>query len=247
VRREEGGPDVRVCADELTLGAAAAAWVAAELADSVRTHGSASFVLSGGSTPRTLYRQLGTRFKDDVPWPRVSVFWGDERYVPQDHALSNYRMVRETLLDAIGIPAANVYPMPTHFAEPEAAARDYEETLTRYFSGAAPVFDLALLGIGEDGHTASIFAGSPAITSTRVVMAVTAPSEPSSRLTLTLPVIASGRRVGILVSGAAKASALAEALGPGGAETPAAVLARSASTLVWWVDRQAARHQGAPR
>jgi 6-phosphogluconolactonase len=249
VSRQQGGHDVRVYCDEQALGAAAAAWVADRLVNRVRAHGSASFVLSGGSTPKVLYRLLGTRFKDDVPWPQVRIFWGDERYVPHNSFLSNYRMAKDTLLDAIGIPAANVYPMPTHFAEPEAAARDYEETLTDCFPGSAPLFDVVLLGIGEDGHTASVFTGSPAMTATRAVMAVTAPSEPSSRLTLTLPVIASARHIGILAAGAAKSPALAEALGSGDAATPAAVLARTVSTLIWWVDREAwaARHQGAPR
>ena len=177
--------------------------------------GSAAFVLSGGSTPRTLYQLLGLRYKDEVPWPRVHVFWADERYVPHDHPLSNYRMAKDTLLDTVDIPATHVHPMPTHFADPHMAARDYETTLADYFSGAPPVFDVVLLGIGEDGHTASVFAGSPAITAERVVMAVTAPAEPPTRLTLTLPVIASARRIGVLVAGASKAAALASALGSG--------------------------------
>jgi 6-phosphogluconolactonase len=232
-------PDVRVFADSQALSAAGAAWVAAELAGSVRTRGRASFVLSGGSTPETLYKLLGTTFSDEVPWPRVDVFWSDERYVPHDDARSNFRMARETLLDRIGLAAAQVHPMPTHFAEPMAAARDYEATLGRYFSGSLPVFDLVLLGMGEDGHTASVFPGSPAITAAQSVMAVTTPADPPVRLTLTLPVIASGRSIAVLASGARKAPALAAALGARSSGTPIALLARSASTLVWWVDRQA--------
>ena len=178
----------------------------------------------------------------------MHAFWADERYVPHDDSLSNYRMAKDALLDRIGIPAAQVHPMPTHFPEPQAAARDYEATLARHFSGARPVFDVVLLGIGEDGHTASVFAGSPAITAARAVLAVNAPAGPPSRLTLTLPVIASARRIGVLVAGAGKAPALAAALGAGDAATPAAVLARTASALVWWVDRVAwaAAVEGAP-
>jgi 6-phosphogluconolactonase len=239
VSLDRSAPDVRVFADSHALGAAGAAWVAAELAGSVRTRGRASFVLSGGFTPQALYKHLGTTFSDEVPWPRVDVFWSDERYVPHDDARSNYRMARETLLDRIGLAAAQVHPMPTHFAEPMAAARDYEATLVRYFSGALPVFDLVLLGMGEDGHTASVFTGSPAISAARSVMAVTTPVEPPVRLTLTLPVIASARSIAVLVSGARKAPALAAALGTSPAETPIALLARRASALVWWVDRHA--------
>ena len=246
--RSTVGPDVRVFADVLAVGAAAAAWVAAELADSVRSRGRASFVLSGGSTPRILYQLLGTQFREYVPWPEVHVFWGDERYVPHDDARSNYRLAKETLLDQIALPAAQVHPMPTDFAVPPTAARAYESTLADYFSGSPPVFDLVVLGIGEDGHTASVFPGSTAMTSTHTVLAVTAPVEPPSRLTLTLPVIASARRIGVLVTGRGKARALAAALA-GDAETPAAVLARTARTAVWWVDRDAAAvpDQGAPR
>jgi 6-phosphogluconolactonase len=231
-------PDVRVFPSAQALSAAAAAWVADELADSVSARGRASFVLSGGSTPRPLYELLAGQFKNRIPWPGVHVFWSDERYVPHDHPLSNYRMVKGALLDHASIPPAQVYPMPTRFPEPQAAARDYETTVAHYFSGTPPVFDVVLLGIGADGHTASVFPGSSAITSARFVMAVTAPAEQPSRLTLTLPVIASARRIGVLVTGAGKAAALAAALG-GKSELPAAVLARTASTAVWWVDRDA--------
>ncbi len=253
-------PDVRVFDDALAVGAAAAAWVAAELASSVSSRGRASLVLSGGSTPRMLYQLLGTKFKELVPWPQVHVFWGDERYVPHDDARSNYRLAKEMLLDQIAIPAARVHPMPTDFAAPPTAARAYESTLADYFSSEAPpqtvegpasrppVFDVVVLGIGDDGHTASVFPGSTAMTSTHTVMAVTAPVEPPSRLTLTLPVLAAARHIGVLVTGRSKARALAAALAAE-AETPAAVLARTAQTAVWWVDRDAAdmRDQGAAR
>jgi 6-phosphogluconolactonase len=232
-------PDVRVFPDLQRLSAAAAAWVADELSASVSARGRASFVLSGASTPKPLYELLASRFRDRIPWPQVHVFWGDERYVPHDHPLSNYRMAKEALLDHAGIPAAQVYPMPTHCAEPQAAAREYETAVARYFAGAPPVFDEMLLGIGADGHTASVFPGSSAITSGRSVVAVAAPAEPATRLTLTLPVIASARRIGVLVSGAGKAAALAAALGGGLSDLPAAVLARTAPTAVWWVDRDA--------
>ena len=230
-------PDVRVFSDAQLLSVASATWVADELAGAVSARGRASFVLSGGSTPRTLYALLASRFNDRIPWTNVHVFWSDERYVPHDHPLSNYRMAKDTLLDHAGIPARQVHPMPTHFSEPQAAAREYESTVADYFASMRPIFDVMLLGIGADGHTASVFPGSPAINSNRVALAVAAPAEPPSRLTLTLPVIASARRIGILVSGASKAAALAATLG-GHSDLPAAVLARTAAT-VWWVDRDA--------
>jgi 6-phosphogluconolactonase len=231
-------PDVRVFADLEEVSAAAGAWVVDELAAAVETRGRASFVLSGGSTPKTLYELLATRFADRIPWRKVDVFWCDERYVPHDHPLSNYRLAKEALLDRVAIPADQVYPMPTHVPDPQAAARDYEAAVTHYFAGVPVVFDLMLLGIGADGHVASVFPGSTAITSGRTVVAVTAPAEPPSRLTLTLPVLAAARRIAILATGPGKAAALAATLG-GSSQLPAAVLARTASMIVWWLDREA--------
>jgi len=233
------GPDVRVFPDLAALSDAAAAWVADELAESAATRGRASLVLSGGSTPTLLYERLATRFKGRVPWQQLHVFWSDERYVPHDDRLSNYRMAKETLLDRVSIPDDQVHPMPTHFAAPPDAAREYETVVTEFFAGRPPIFDVTLLGLGADGHTASAFEGSPALTSGRVAIAITAPAEPPARLTLTLPVLARGRLVGVLVSGASKAAALAASLSGRDSHLPGAVLARTASTLVWWVDRDA--------
>jgi 6-phosphogluconolactonase len=238
VSRPERPPDVRVFPDLQAASAEAATWVADELADCVSTRGRASFVLSGGSTPKPLYELIGERFHARISWPRLHVFWCDERYVPHDHSLSNYRMAREALLDRVDIPADQVHPMPTHFPDPQAAAREYETAVTHYFNGLPVVFDLMLLGIGADGHVASVFPGSAAMTSGRTAMAVTARAEPPSRLTLTLPVIAAARRIGVLVAGSGKAPALA-ALGAADSQLPAAVLARTAPSIVWWVDRAA--------
>ena len=232
-------PDVRVFSDLSALSDAAAAWVADALCDSAAARGRASLVLSGGSTPRILYERLATRFKDRIPWPQVHAFWSDERYVPHDDRLSNYRMAKEALLGHVPIPDDHVHPMPTQFPTPEDAARDYEALVTSFFSGETPMFDLTLLGLGADGHTASVFEGSPALTSRRVAVAVTAPADPPERLTLTLPVLARGRRVGVLVSGASKAAALAASLSGRDPHLPGAVLGRTASTLVWWIDREA--------
>ena len=134
-------PDLRVCADirELSLRAGEAA--VRTISEAARSRGRCSLVLAGGSTPRTLYGLLASRFEQEIPWSLVHVFWGDERYVPLADAKSNYRMAKETLLDHVPCPAANVHPMPTHFASPEAAARDYEATLRTFFAGERPCFD----------------------------------------------------------------------------------------------------------
>src|SRR6185312_719113 len=130
----------RVCADVNELSRRAAEDVVRTINDTARATGRCSLVLSGGNTPRTLYGLLASRFREQIAWARVHVFWGDERYVPPDDAQSNYRMAKETLLDHVSCPAANVHQMPTHFSDPDAAARDYEETLRRYFSGDRSAF-----------------------------------------------------------------------------------------------------------
>src|SRR5688572_24616891 len=158
------------------------------ISESVRGAGRCSLVLSGGNTPRTFYGLLASEFRDQIPWPHIHIFWGDERYVSPHDPDSNYRLARETLLDHVPCPAANIHPMPTQFASPEDAARDYERTLRNYFGTDWPHFDLLLLGIGKEGHTASLFPGSRALRErTRWVAAVETPANPSLRLTLTLP------------------------------------------------------------
>ncbi len=193
--------------NEFSLRAAEAA--VRTINESVQSNGSFSLALAGGNTPRTLYRLLSSQFRDRIPWTKVQVFWGDERYVPLDDPRSNYRMARESLLDAVPCPAENVHPMPTELRDPDVAARDYEKTLRGYFSKDWPRFDLVLLGIGEEGHTASLFPGSPALEETRRgVVAVKAPVEPPQRLTLTLPALTHAANVYFLVSGSNKAQAL---------------------------------------
>ena len=156
-------PEMHVFPDVNELSLRVAEAVVRTVNVAVRSTGRCSLVLSGGSTPRTLYGLLASRFREQILWTHVHLFWGDERYVPPGDAHSNYRMARETLLDHVPCPAANVHPMPTHFSDPDAAARDYEETLRIYFSGGRSEFDLLLLGLGPEGHTASLFPGSPAL------------------------------------------------------------------------------------
>ena len=182
-------PDVRVFADLSELSQRAAEVAVRTIGDSVRDTGRCSLVLSGGATPRTLYGLFASTFRRQVPWKDVHIFWGDERYVAPHDPDSNYRMARETLLDHVPCPAANIHRMSTHFRSPDDAAQDYEHTLRNYFGSKSPRFDLILLGLGEEGHTASLFPGSPALGErTRWVVAVKTPVDPPTRLTLTLPV-----------------------------------------------------------
>lgn len=236
-------PDVRVCGDSADLSRRVAEAAVHTINDAVRSSGTCSIVLSGGNTPRTLYRLLGSEFAAQIPWAFVHVFWGDERYVPPEDPRSNFAMAKETLLDHVSCPAANVHRMPTHFAEPDLAARDYERTLRSHFDGEWPDFDLALLGLGEDGHTASLFPGSLALAEkTRWVVATTAPAEPPARLTLTLPALTGAASVYVLIAGSDKAPALRHVLEGVGdwIRYPAAGIRLGAAAVIWWADRDAA-------
>jgi 6-phosphogluconolactonase len=239
-------PDVRICADVNELSRRAAETAVRTVDEAVRGHGRCSLVLSGGSTPRTLYGLLASEFRDRIPWTHVHVFWGDERYVlPQDPD-SNYRMAKEALLDHVPCPAGNIHPMPTHFPSPGAAAQDYERTLRSYFGTDSPRFDLILLGLGEEGHTASLFPGSPALGErTRWVLAVKTHARPPLRLTLTLPALTRAATIYVLVAGPKKARALHHVLAviPDPNAYPAAGLRSTEGTLIWWVDREAAAQQ----
>jgi len=216
-------------------------------ADRIAAAGRFSVALSGGSTPRAFYRLLGEPpFREAVDWPRVHLFWGDERFVPADHPDSNYRLAQEALIGSVPIPAANVNPMPTESSDPHTAAAQYEETLRRFFAppeGEPPRFDLVLLGLGADGHTASLFPGSPALDEDgRLVVAVYVPKLDAWRLTLTPPVLRSARHTVFLVSGSDKASVLREVLeGPyEPRRLPAQLVRPEAGELTWLLDEAAA-------
>ena len=236
-------PDLRVCADLADLSRRAAEAAAGTINDAVQTAGRCSIVLSGGSSPRTLYGLLASQFRTQVPWAHVHVFWGDERYVPPEDSRSNYRMAKEALLDHVPCPPANIHPMPTHFPSAEVAAREYERTLRSHFVKEWPEFDLVLLGIGDDGHTASLFPGSLALAErTRWVVAAQAPVEPHVRLTLTLPALTRAATIYFLVAGATKAEALRHVLESAGdwIKYPVAGVRLGTGSVIWWADREAA-------
>ena len=212
-------------------------------ADSIAAAGRFSVALSGGSTPRALYHLLGqSPLREAIDWPRVHLFWGDERFVPADHPDSNYRLAREAFISRVPIPAGNVHPVPTEGGDPEAAATQYEETLHRFFAPTLR-FDLVLLGLGADGHTASLFPGSPALDEhDRLVVATHVPKLDAWRLTLTPPALRGARHAVFLVSGSDKAPVLREVLeGPYDPHRlPAQLVRPEKGELTWLVDEAAA-------
>jgi 6-phosphogluconolactonase len=236
-------PDVRVVDDLEALSRRAAESAVGIISDAIQRTGRCSLVLSGGATPVRFHQVLASTFRDAVAWPHVHVFWSDERYVPHESPQSNYRMAKYTLLDHVPCPAANVHPMPTQFANPDAAARDYEATLERYWAGEDPRLDLVLLGMGLEGHTASLFPGAPALREQqRRVVAAAVPAEPPLRLTLTLPALARSAHAHFLVAGSDKSDALRHVLSGSADPTayPAAGVRATQGPVVWWLDRDAA-------
>jgi len=214
--------------------------------DAVVQRGRFTIALSGGSTPRSMYTLIAANASASLPWDRMFFFFGDERHVPPDDAESNYRMARETLLSKVAIPPANVFRIPAENPDASAAAEDYEETLRRFFTlapGEFPRFDLILLGIGPDGHTASLFPETAALQEkSRLVVANWVEKMNTSRITLTLPVLNAARSIAFLVSGIDKAAALHEVLeGNAPAEMyPSKLVQPRPGKLIWFVDRAAA-------
>jgi 6-phosphogluconolactonase len=208
-----------------------------------RLQGRFSVALSGGHTPFGAYQLLakGPR-RDQVPWSQVHVFWGDERCVPPDDPRSNARMAHETLLDHVPIPSDQIHPILCAGA-PENGAQEYESLLRHFFKGRQPRFDLVLLGLGENGHTASLFPGTAALDeSTRWAAEVYVREQDLYRVTLTAPIINQGEMVVFLVAGANKANVLREVLeGPRDPHRlPAQLIQPESSDLRWLIDRQAA-------
>ena len=228
--------------DREGLSRAAAAELARIAKAAVASRGRFDLGLAGGHTPQGMYEILAAEYRDKIDWSRTHLFWGDERYVSGEDSLSNYRMARESLIDPLGIPPENVHPLPTTFADPGDAAREYEQTLRAHFGMEGPRFDLLLLGIGPEGHTASLFPGSPALAENeRWVVPVRVQAEPPLRLTLTLPAINAARAVFFLAAGADKRPILSKLLnlGPeGSAEYPVS-LVRPQGSVTLFLDRAA--------
>jgi 6-phosphogluconolactonase len=212
--------------------------------DSLHDHGVFRPAFSGGSTPRLFFDVLaGAAFRPLVAWSRARIFFVDERCVPPDDERSNYRLARERLLEPLGVPPENVFRMRGE-EEPQRAADEYEDLLRREFAGAhVRELDFVLLGLGPDGHTASLFPGTRAVEEThRNVVENYVPKLGEWRLTLTLPVLNAARRVVFLVVGKEKREAVAAVLRAegGSASLPASLVKPNRGSLIWVVDEAAA-------
>lgn len=232
--------EIRVFSDADAVARAAADYLCDLAAQSIQTHGRFSIALSGGSTPRKLYMLLAKQ--TNVDWKSVHIFWGDERCVPPDHEDSNYRMAKESLLDHVHIPDKHVHRMKGEL-DAEQAALKYEQILSSYFGKNAPRFDLVLLGMGDDGHTASLFPHTPALSeSKRWVTGNFISSRRTWRITLTPVAINAAANVVFLVSGSEKAQRLQQVLTDNYTddEFPSRLIKPADGNLIWMIDAGAA-------
>ena len=209
------------------------AWGAAEHFVALAQRDSFTVALSGGSTPKILYQVLAEEFREQIPWSRTQFFWSDERHVPPDHPDSNYRMAYEALLSRVPVPESNVHRVHSENPNAQGAADEYEKIIV-------PRLDLILLGLGTDGHTASIFPGSGVLHETkRLVAAPWVEKLNTYRITMTLPLLNNGASIVFLVSGADKAAIVKEVL-EGPKIYPAQFVQPINGELIWMLDRDAA-------
>ena len=241
-------PEIRISHDSQTWAAAAAELVHAVGQEAVRAKGQFLIALSGGTTPETLYRALTSpAVADRFDWSRTVFFFSDERGVPPNDPRSNYALANNTLFIPLKIAPSQVYRMAGESREPEAAAHKYEQQLrlaTKASPSTHPSLDLILLGLGEDGHTASLFPGSPALLDNQRLITVTqSPKDPPTRLTMTLGVINRASVILFLVAGAGKAAVVRAILDPkteAERQLPASLVASEEGRLIWLLDRAAA-------
>ncbi len=222
--------------------------------DAIAQRGICTLVLSGGSTPKSLYALMATpEWRDKLDWARIRLFWGDERFVPPDHPDSNYAMVKRELLSKVPVPAANVHRMVTEDGSAEQVASAYEETVRRESASAkkqvaatsgTPRFDIVLLGLGTNGHTASLFPHTEVLhEKRRLVVSCYVDEVKSHRITMSAPLLNNARNIFFLVSGAEKAEVFNSVLyGSQQPETlPAQLIHAESGSLVWMADKPAVR------
>jgi 6-phosphogluconolactonase len=240
-------PEVLIHADPDVLAAASAARLVTKIVDAQSANGWASVVLTGGRTGTAVLEQLNaSKARDAIDWQRIDLYWGDERFLPEGDPERNETQARAALLDHIPIPANRVHAMePSDGAfgdDPDAAAAAYAELLATAGEGAVPAFDVCMLGVGEEGHVASIFPDSPAVHETErtVVPVRNSPKPPPTRISLTLPAIRRSVEVWLMTTGEGKAEAVAKALtGTPEVQLPAAGAQGQTRTL-WLIDKTAA-------
>lgn len=234
---------VEILPDRAALVDRARVLVLDQIQSAIAERGFCTLVLAGGSTPKPLYEALA---QEDLPWDKLYIFWGDERYVSPDHPDSNAGMAKQAWLDRVAIPSENVYPMPTDASDPAIAAAQYDQQIQTFFKQKAnqtedfPAFDLVLLGMGDDGHTASLFPHTEAIqVCDRRVTVGNKDSQP--RLTLTVPILNCARTLIFMVTGANKQTALAQVFAPEpNYEAYPASLIQPQAGKAWWLLDQAA-------
>jgi 6-phosphogluconolactonase len=238
--------DTRILSDIDALSRAALEELLSDLKNAIKQRGRGAIALSGGHTPEKMYSLWAAteKYRSETDWNRVHFFWGDERYVSQDDPLSNYRMTRLTLLEHVPIPAANIHAVPTNLATPEQGAEAYDQELRKFFGSAAPAFDVTLLGLGPEGHTASLFPDSPALEEkARWVLPVHVAATPPNRLTFTLPVLNSSRNTYFLVAGESKRPILAALRAEPDSRPsayPAGRIRPADGRVLWFLDQAAA-------
>ncbi|MEL7079487.1 MAG: 6-phosphogluconolactonase [Cyanobacteria bacterium J06555_3] len=231
---------VEVLEDKSTLIRRSRELILSRLQEAIAARGRFTIALAGGSTPKPLYEALAA---DALPWSKIHVFWGDERYVPASHQDSNQRMARQAWLDQVDLPEANIHPIRTTGANPQADAEQHEAELREFFSltDGVPSFDLILLGMGDDGHTASLFPHTSALTvSDRLITVGHKDGQP--RLTFTVPLINQGRCVLFMVAGENKRAALQQvfATQADATEYPSRLI-QPQGELRWLLDQAAAQ------
>jgi 6-phosphogluconolactonase len=238
--------EIRILTTPQELFASAAEEFVRLANQAVAERGRFTIALAGGSTPRSLYNLLATNARATLPWDRMYFFWSDERHVPPTDPDSNYRMADEAMLSKVPVPPGNVFRFPAENPDAAAAAKEYESTLRKFFQlepGQFPNFDLILLGMGPDGHTASLFPGTAGLQEkSRLVIANWVEKLKTHRLTFTLPALNAARSVAFLVSGIDKAPVLKAVLEEKvpGEQYPAKLVQPTDGKLIWFLDRAAA-------
>lgn len=240
-------PHIVVCPDPEALVREAAHYFVRMAREAISARGRFTVALAGGATPRPLYEMLASpSWREQIDWSHVHIFWGDERLVPADHVESNYQMVNLALLAKVPVLAANVHPVPTELGDPQAVAVAYERTIRQDFAANTedvPRLDLSLLGLGANGHTASLFPHSRSLGELRTLVADSfIPELGQHRISMTLPLINQSRHILFLVSGAAKSVVVNEVIfGQNDPQRlPAQLIRPVAGTLTWMLDQAAA-------
>ena len=235
--------ELKIFPGPLELACAAAAYFLDRSNEAVLRSGSFTVALAGGSTPKVLYKVLaqgGEQFRTEIYWPMIHFFWTDERHVAPDHSASNYRMANESMLSRVPVSEHKVHRIKSENPIAAEAAKEYEEEILKFVPGSPPRFDLILLGLGTDGHTASIFPGSEVLHETkRLVAAPWVEKLKSYRITMTLQLINNASSIVFLVSGVEKAEIVREVL-QGPKRYPAQEVRPTKGELVWLLDREAA-------